>query len=172
MVPPLATLTTFGTVLAATLSIILAIAVLMRVIGKAIKLPARLATIGGLAMMLARPALFGLLLLVWNTGIAPIWVIVALVLVQHYFVFALVLPGTLVDVFLIQRFVKKLYVDVTHRTWQLTRDYEAGKAQRKVGNLAIADLIEKAQTSPPLEHRLFELLHLAYIPLLIALWLS
>jgi Zn-dependent membrane protease YugP len=172
LVPPLANLTTFGTVLAAILSIILAIAVLTRVIAKLIKLPDRVATVGAISMMLTKPALFGLLLLVWNTGIAPQWVLLALVLVQGYFLFALMLPMLIVDVFLIERFAKKLYVDITHRTWQLSRDYEAGKAQRKIGNLAIADLIEKSQASPPLEHRLFEILYLAYIPLLIALWLS
>jgi hypothetical protein len=45
-------------------------------------------------------------------------------------------------------------------------------SQRKVGNLAIAELLERAQTSPPLEHRLLQVLHLSYIPLLIAVWLA
>jgi hypothetical protein len=77
----------------------------------------------------------------------------------------------LVDVFVLERFTRRWVVDITHRTTQLLRDYEAGKAQRRVGNVAIAELIERAQTSPPLEHRLLQVLHLIHIPLLIAVWL-
>lgn len=175
MVPPVATLTTFGTVLAAALSIVLAIAALTRVLVKLVRLPDRVLTVGAVAMLLARPALFALLLLVWNTHAEPSfawWVMLALLTVQGYFVLALMLPMILMDVFVLGRFTRKWIIDVTHRTTQLRRDYEAGRAQRKVGNLAIAELLEKAQTSPPLEHRLLQVLHLSYVPLLIAVWLA
>jgi Zn-dependent membrane protease YugP len=175
MVPPLATLTTFGTALAAALSIVLVIAALTRVLAKLIRLPDRVLTVGVVAMLLVKPALLALLLLVWNTHADPsfAWsVMVALIPVQGYFVVALMLPMVLVDVFVLDRFAKKWVVDITHRTAELRRDYEAGKAQRKLGNLAIAELIDKAQTSPPIEHRLLQVLHLSYIPLLIAIWLA
>jgi Zn-dependent membrane protease YugP len=175
MVPPVATLTTFGTVLAAALSIVLVVAALTRVLAKLVRLPDRVLTVGAIAILVAKPALFALLLLVWNTHADPHfawWVMLALLPVQGYFVLALMMPMLLVDVFVLDQFTKKWIVDITHRTTQLLRDYEAGKTQRKVGNLAIAELLEKAQTSPPLEHRLLQVLHLSYIPLLIAVWLA
>lgn len=175
MVPPLATLTTLGTVLAAALSLVLIVAALTRVLAKLVKLPDRVLMVGVVAMLLAKPALFALLLLVWNTHADPSfagWVMLALIPVQGYFVLVLMLPMILLDLFVLHRFTTKWVVDVTHRTAQLLRDYEAGKPQRKVGNLAIAELLEKAQTSPPLEHRLLQVLRLSYIPLLIAFWLA
>jgi len=175
MVPPFAALTAFGTVLAAVLSIVLAVAALTRVLAKLVRLPDRALTVGAVAMLLAKPALFALLLLVWNTHADPRfagWVMLALIPVQQYFVLVLMLPMFVVDLFVLDRFAKKWIVDVTHRTAELLRDYQAGKAQRKVGNLAIAELLEKAQTSPPLEHRLLQVLHLSYVPLLIAVWLA
>ncbi len=175
MVPPLATLTTSGTVLAAALSIVLVVAALTRVLVKLVKLPDRVLLVGAVAMLLARPALVALLLLVWNTHADPgfaWWVMLALIPVQGYFVFALMLPMALLDVLVLDRLTRRWVVDITHRTTQLLRDYEAGRAQRRVGNLAIAELFEKAQTSPPLEHRLLQVLHLSYIPLLIAVWLA
>jgi Zn-dependent membrane protease YugP len=175
MVPPFAALTTFGTVLAAALSTVLVVAALTRVLVKLVKLPDRVLMVGAVAVLLAKPALIAWLLLVWNTHADPSfawWVMLALIPVQGYFVFALMLPMILMDVFVIGRFTKKWVVDITHRTTQLLRDYEGGKAQRKVGNLAIAELLEKAQTSPPLEHRLLQVLHLSYVPLLIAVWLA
>lgn len=175
MVPPLATLTASGTVLAAVLSLVLAAAALTRVLVQLVKLPDRVLMVGVVAILLAKPALFALLLLVWNTHTDPsfAWcVMLALIPVQGYFVVALMLPMILVDVFVLDRFAKKWIVDITHRTAQLLRDYEAGKAQRKVGNLAIAELLEKAQTWAPLEHRLLQVLHLSSIPLLIAVWLA
>jgi Zn-dependent membrane protease YugP len=175
MAPPFATLTTLGTVLAAALSIVLVIAALTRVLAKLVALPDRVLTVGAVALLLTRPALVALLLLVWNTHAGPgfaWWVMLALIPVQGYFVFALMLPMALMDVFVLHRFTRRWVVDVTHRTSQLRRDHEAGRAQRKVGNLAIAELLEKAQASPPLEHRLLQVLHLSYIPLLIAVWLA
>jgi hypothetical protein len=83
---------------------------------------------------------------------------------------ALMLPMVLVDVFVLHRFTKQWAVDATHRTAQLVCDYEAGKAQREVGNRAIAELLERAQF-PSLERRLPQVLHLSCIPLLIAVWL-
>jgi Zn-dependent membrane protease YugP len=175
MVPPVATLTTFGTVLAAALSSVLVVAALTRVLVKLVKLPGRVLMVGYIATLLAKPALLALLLLVWNTHADPSfawWVMLALIPVQGYFVLALMLPMILMDVFVLHRFTKKWVVDITHRTAQLLRDYEVGKPQRKVGNLAIAELLERAQTSPPLEHRLLQVLHLSYVPLLIAFWLA
>jgi len=175
MVPPVATLTVLGTVLAAALSLVLAIAALTRVLAKLVRLPDRVLTIGVIAIMLTKPALFALILLVWNTHADPsfaAWVMLALLTVQGYFVFVLMLPMILMDVFVLHRFTKKLVVDITHRTAELRRDFEAGKAERKVGNLAIAELLEKAQTSPPLEHRLLQVLHLSYVPLLLWVWLT
>lgn len=174
MVPPVATLTAFGAVLAAALSLVLAVAALTRVLVKLVRLPDRALTAGAIAMLLVRPALLALLLLVWNTQADPRfawWVMLALIPVQGYIVVALMLPMALLDVFVLARFTRRWIVDTTDRTKQLRRDYEAGKAQRRIGNLAIAELIEKAQTSPLLEHRLLQVLHLSYIPLLIALWL-
>lgn len=175
MVPPLATLTTLGTVFAATLSVVLAIAALTRLLMKLVKLRGRVGMIGAIAMLLAKPALVAFLLLVWNTNASPsfAWcVMFALISVQIFFVVALMLPMFLVDLFLLDPFTKKWVVDVTHRTAELRRDLEAGKAQRKVGNRAIAELIERAQMMPPLESRLLEILHFSSIPLLIAFWLS
>ena len=175
MVPPLATLTAFGTVLAVALSIVLAVAALTRVLVRFFKLPDRVLMAGAVATLLVKPALIGLLLLVWNTHAGPGfagWVMLALLPVQSYFVLALMMPMIVVDLFAISRFAKRWVVDITHRTTQLLRDYEAGKALRKSGNLAIAELLEKAQTSPPLEHRLLQVLHISYVPLLIALWLA
>jgi len=175
MVPPVASLTALGTALAAALSIVLAAAALTRVLVKLVKLPDRALMVGAVSTLLARPALFALLLLVWNTHAEPRfawWVMLALIPVQGYFVLALMVPMLLVDLLVLHRFAKRWVVDITHRTAQLLRDYEAGKAQRKVGNLAIAELLERAQTSPPLEHRLLQVLHLSYIPLLVAVWLA
>jgi hypothetical protein len=175
MVPPLATLTTLGTVLAAALSAVLAVAALTRVLARFVRVPDRALTAGVVAMLLAKPALFALLLLVWNTQADPRfagWVMLALLPVQSYFVLALMLPMILVDLLVLDRFRKKWVVDITHRTAELLRDYNAGKAQRRVGNLAIAELLERAQTSPPLEHRVLQVLHLSYVPLLIAIWLA
>jgi Zn-dependent membrane protease YugP len=175
MVPPVAALTAFGTVVAAALSIVLAVAALARVIPRLVRLPDRVLMVGAVATLLARPALVALLLLVWNTHADPSfawWVILALIPVQGYFVAALILPMVVVDVLLLHRFTRKWAVDITHRTAQLLRDYEAGKAQRKVGNRAIAELLARAQMSPPLEHRLLQVLHLSYLPLLIAIWLA
>jgi Zn-dependent membrane protease YugP len=175
MVPPLATLTVFGTVLAAALSIVLVVGALTRVLAKHVRVPDRVLTVGVVAMLLANPAVVALLLLVWNTHGDPSfawWVMLALVPVQGYFVIALMLPMVFVDAFVLTPFTKKWIVDTTHRTAELLRDYAAGKAQRKVGNLAIAELIAKAETSPPLEHRLLQVMHLSYIPLLIAVWLA
>jgi len=175
MVPPFATLTWFGTALAATLSLVLAVAALTRVLVRFVKPPDRVLMVGAVSTLLVKPALIALLLLVWNTHAGPgfaWWVMLALIPVQGYFVLALMLPMLVVDLFAISRFAQRWVVDITHRTTQLLRDYEAGKAQRKVGNLAIAELLEKAQTSPPLEHRLLRVLHLSYVPLLIAVWLA
>lgn len=175
MVPPFATLTAFGTALAVALSLVLVVAALTRVLAKLIRLPDRALTVGVVAMLLANPALVGLLLLVWNTHADPSfawWVMLALVPVQSYFVAALMLPMALVDGFVLNRFAKRWIVDATHRTAELLRDFAAGKEQRKVGNRAIAELIGKAETSPPLEHRLLQVLHLSYIPLLLAVWLA
>jgi hypothetical protein len=175
MVPPLAALTVVGTVLAAVLSVVLAVAALVRVIPRFVRLPDRVLMVCGFSMLLAKPAQFAFLLLVWNTHADPSfawWVMLALIPVQGYFVLALVLPMSLLDAFVLHRFTKKWVVDITHRTAQLRRDYEAGKAQRKVGNLAIAERLDRAQTWPPLEHRLLQVLHLSSVPLLIAFWLA
>jgi Zn-dependent membrane protease YugP len=175
MVPPLAALTTLGTVLAAVLSLVLVVASLTRVLGEIVRLPDRVMNIGVTAILLTKPAVCALLLLVWNTSADPtfVWcVMLALIPVQAYFVVALMLPLGLLDVFLLDRWAKKWVVDITHRTAQLARDYEAGKAERKVGNRTIAELIERAQLLPPLEHRLLQVLHFSSLPLLIAFWLA
>ena len=175
MVPPLATLTPLGAVFAVALSVVLAIAALTRLLSKLVKLRGRIGMIGAIAMLLAKPALIAFLLLVWNTQADPTFawcVMFALISVQIFFVVALMLPMFLVDLFLLDRFTKKWVVDITHRTAELRRDFEAGKAQRKVGNRAIAELLERAQMMPPLESRLLEVLHFSSIPLLIAFWLA
>jgi Zn-dependent membrane protease YugP len=175
MIPPFATLTVFGTVLAAALSLVLVVAALTRLFAKLFRLPDRALTVGVIAMLLANPALVALLLLVWNTHADPSfawWVMLALLPVQSYFVAALMLPMALVDAFVLNPFTKKWIVDTTHRTTQLLRDFAAGKVKRKTGNRAVAELIAKAETSPPLEHRLLQALHLSYIPLLIVVWLA
>jgi Zn-dependent membrane protease YugP len=175
MVPPLATLTTLGTAVAAALSIVLVAAALARVVVVLVRPPGRGPAIAAAAMRLAKPALIGLLLLVWDTRADPsfaCWVMLALIPVQGYFVLALMLPMILVDVLVLDRLAKRWVVDITHRTARLVRDHAAGRAQLKAGNRAIAELLDTAETSPPLEHRLIEVLHLSYLPLLIAIWLA
>ncbi|HEY5927816.1 MAG TPA: zinc metallopeptidase [Kofleriaceae bacterium] len=175
LVPPLATLTTFGFVLAAIVSTVLVVAVLWRIVKRYLDPIGLVNTIGVIAELLAKPALIVLVLLIWNVraDVGYAWnVILALITIQPYFVIMLMLPIILIDIFVVERFARQLVVDITHRTSQLIRDYEAGRAERRVGNLAIADVINKWRTSPPLEHRMLHVLHYSYLPLLITFWLS
>lgn len=175
LVPPVMSLTTLGLVLAALLSAVLVIGVLAPIVARIVKLPDRVLGIGTVATAFAKPATFLLLLLLWNVGSSAHhahWVMLALVPVQSMFVGVLMLPMNLVDIFVVDRLAKRWIVDITHRTSEFWRDHEAGRAQRKVGNVLIRDLLAKMQTSPPLEYRVVRVLQLSFLPLLIAFWLS
>ena len=100
------------------------------------------------------------------------WVVLALIPVQSFFLVLLVMPMLVLDALLLDRFTRKLVVDITHRTSEFLRDHAAGRPQRMVGNVLIKDLLDKAQTSPPLEHRLLRLIEYSWVPLLIAFWLA
>jgi Zn-dependent membrane protease YugP len=175
LVPPVMTLTTLGLVLAALLSVVLVISLLAAILVRVVKPPDWLLAINGGVTMLANLATFLLLLLVWNVGTSAhhaYWVMLAVIPVQGLFVFPLMVPMTLLDNLVLDRFVKKWIVEITHRTSEFWRDHEAGSAQRKVGNVLIRDLLAKTQTSPPLERRVVQVLQLSFLPLLIAFWLS
>jgi hypothetical protein len=175
LVPPLATLTALGTAGAAALSVVLAIAAVVPLLGRLVALPRRVRAAGATAAMLARPALFALLLLVWNTRPDPAfagWVMLALIPAQRYFLIALMLPMAIVDLIVLDRFTKRWIVEITHPTEELKRDLEAGRAQRRSGNRAIAELIERTRALPLFERRLLLGLPLCSLPLLIAIWLA
>ena len=176
MVPPFATLTAFGTVLAAALSVVLVVGALTRVLAKHVKVPDRVLTVGVIAMLLANPAVVALLLLVWNTHADPSFGVVG---------DARAAPGA--------RLLRgradaadgprgRVRAQPVHEEVDRRRHASLGAApgattprarrSARVGNLAIAELIAKAETSPPLEHRLLQVLHLSYIPLLIVVWLA
>lgn len=175
LVPPVMTLTTFGTALAVLCTIVLVIGALTPLIARIIRIPDPLLTGGVVAMLLRKAAVIGLVLLTWNLrGDAQhaYWVMLALVPVQSLFVIVLMMPMVILDLLLLDRFTRKLVVDITHRTREFERDHAAGRPQRMVGNVLIKDLIDKAQTSPPLEHRVLQVLQYSWVPLLIAFWLG
>ena len=161
--------------LAAVCTTVLVIGALTPLIARIVKLPDQLLTGGVITMILRKAAVIGLLLLVWNLrGDAhyAYWVMLALIPVQGVLVFALMLPMLIIDLLFFDRFTRKLVVDITHRTSEFGRDHAAGKAQRMVGNVLIKDLIDKTETSPPLEWKVVRLLHYSWIPLVIAFWWS
>jgi Zn-dependent membrane protease YugP len=172
IVPPLATLTTLGTVLAIACSVVLVISALTPLLARLVKVPD---VVLAIAIVLRNVAVIGLVLLVWNLRADvhhAYWVMLALIPVQAFFVALLMMPMMIVDVLVLDRFTRRLVVDTTHRTSEFIRDHAAGKPQRMVGNVLITDLIAKAQTSPPLEHRVLQILRYSWLPLLIAFWLA
>ena len=176
LVPPVAQLTTIGTILAAAATLVLVAGIGLRLVTALRPDVPRVDRIGALDELfrvIERLVLLGFILLVWNTSAATnhaYYVILAFCHAQAQALTLLMVPMRILDVLLIDRIVRRFVVDPVHRTPELRRDQFAGRAQIKRGNATLADLLERPTL--PIEYRIAQLLQFSYIPLLIAFWLS
>jgi Zn-dependent membrane protease YugP len=171
-VPPLASLTTFGFVVAAVLTLVLAVVVAAHVLALiASRRDAAALQLANLVAIVRVVAVAGFGYLVWNCRADATYgyfVMAAATQAVGVIVGVLGLPLAVVDRLVVAPIVNRaLETGGVHRTRELERDRFAGRRLVDDGNTAAKELATVAVTS-----RVWVLAQLAFVPLVVAFWVS
>lgn len=120
-------------------------------------------------------ALITLVALVWDLRADPrfaLCVMLAGMPLASYFLMLVVVPIYIVEAFTIDPLLRRFRVEPTHLTAEFRRDRYAGSEQLKLGNAMLKRLTQEYADTPYLGDWLHTIIRIAFIPLLIALWLA
>jgi Zn-dependent membrane protease YugP len=171
-VPPLASLTSFGLVIAIVLTVVLAAVVVAHVAVLIMSIKARaMIELLNLIGVVRAVAVAGFIYLVWNHRADTTYAyFVMLAATQAIGVVTgvLALPLAIVDRLAVAPMLKRaLALGGVHQTVELERDRRAGRMAVEDGNKAVKQLYASAASS-----RIWAIAQLAFVPLVIAFWTS